>query len=84
MNKKIVIPAALQVCLDDVGWWRGKDDRAIGGPSRTGFLRDHCAADYRAIHAFGEAIGQKIYWHCDLEGNAVRCHPSSLPKIYNP
>jgi hypothetical protein len=61
MESRFVIPNALQVCLDDVGWWCSRDDRAIGGPSRTGFLRDHCATDYKAIHDFGRAIGQKIF-----------------------
>jgi len=61
MSEKLLIPAALQVCLDDVGWWCGRDDRKIGGPSRTGFVRDHCALDYKAIHELGKAIGQKIF-----------------------
>ena len=61
MSEKLLIPAALQVCLDDVGWWCGRDDRKIGGPSRTGFVRDHCALDYRAIHELGKAIDQKIF-----------------------
>lgn len=61
MDSKFVIPNALQVCLDDVGWWCGRDDRAIGGPSRTGFVRDHCALDYSAIHELGRAIGQRIF-----------------------
>ena len=25
----ITVPAALQVYLDDVGWWCGRDDRTI-------------------------------------------------------
>lgn len=61
MKNELLIPEALQFCVDDVGWWCGRDDRAIGGPSRTGFVRDHCAEDYRALEEFGKAIGQKLY-----------------------
>ncbi len=61
MKNELLIPAALQFCVDDVGWWCGRDDRAIGGPSRTGFIRNHCAEDYRALEEFGKAIGQKLY-----------------------
>lgn len=85
----IVIPAALQVCLDDVGWWCGRDDRAIGGPSRSGFIRNHCAADYEAIHQFGQAIGQVIYcafilgeW--DTEGRLSREIPHFAPLNHRP
>ena len=66
MKNEVLIPAALQICIDDVGWWCGRDDRTIGGPSRTGVdragvTRHHCVEDYLALHEFGEAIGQKLY-----------------------
>ncbi|MBQ3083838.1 MAG: hypothetical protein IJC46_00095 [Clostridia bacterium] len=61
MENELLIPAALQFCVDDVGWWCGRDDRAIGGPSRPGFVRNHCAEDYRALEELGKAIRQKLY-----------------------
>ena len=54
------IPRPLQVIMDDVGWFNGKDDREIGGPSRTGIYRYHCLEDYKAIEQFGKNLNQKI------------------------
>ncbi len=60
MDKSIVLPTALQICVDDVGWFTGADDRYLSRPSRTGMTRRHVAADYTAINEIGKAIGQKI------------------------
>lgn len=54
------IPAALQINMDDVGWWCGSDDRKIGGPSRTAMPRPHCVRDYQAIADLGKALNMKI------------------------
>ena len=55
-----IIPNALQIVVDDLGWMNGKDDRENGGPSRTGMPRKHCAEDYAAINELGKTIGMKI------------------------
>ena len=60
MSKKIVIPAAIEICSDDEGWFNGSDDRYEGRPSRTGMTRKHCAEDYIALNETGKAIGMKI------------------------
>lgn len=57
---KLSIPRPLQVIMDDVGWFNGRDDRKIGGPSRTGLNRYHFLEDYMAIEEFGTMLGQKI------------------------
>jgi len=56
----IVIPHSLQIVLDDVGWFCGKDDRKAGGPSRTGISRYHVADDYKAINELGSILDMKI------------------------
>ena len=55
-----IIPRPMQLVIDDLGWFCGKDDRECGGPSRTGMPRRHCAEDIRAINRLGEAINMKI------------------------
>ena len=64
MEQRIVLPVALQVVMDDIGWFNGRDTRCTEGPSRTGFPRKHVAEDYAVIDAIGRAIGQKI--NCPL------------------
>lgn len=53
----LCIPMAIQVVIDDVGWWSGKNDSAQGGPYRTGMPRDHVPADYAAIVELGKRLG---------------------------
>lgn len=60
MNKSIVLPTALQICVDDVGWFIGSDDRYLSRPSRTGLTRRHAPEDYIVLNEIGKAIGQKI------------------------
>jgi len=60
MKSKIILPSAIQICVDDVGWFKGADDRYLSRPSRTGMTRAHYAEDYVAINEVGKAIGQKI------------------------
>lgn len=57
----IVIPRPLQIVVDDLGWFRGTDDRANGGASRTGMCRPHCYKDYVAVNELGKALGQKVF-----------------------
>ena len=55
-----VIPNPMQLVIDDLGWFCGDDDRLSGGASRSGMPRRHCAEDYAAINALGEALQMKI------------------------
>ena len=52
-----VIPMPIQVVIDDVGWWSGKDGSKQQEPYRTGISRDHQPVDYEAIAALGRALG---------------------------
>jgi len=54
------IPAAIQLVMDDIGWFWGGDGREIGEPSRTGMMRRHVLEDYIMINEIGRAINQKI------------------------
>lgn len=58
--ENIVIPAPLQICLDDVGWFNGADDRENGGSARTAMPRRHCAEDYAAIEELGRRLDMRI------------------------
>ena len=59
MNNQILanIPRPIQVVIDDVGWWSGKDGSAQQEPYRTGINRNHCIADYKAIIELGRSLG---------------------------
>ena len=57
---RFIIPNALQIVIDDLGWFNGKDDRENGGPSRTAMPRNHVAEDYVAVNELGKALGMKI------------------------
>ncbi len=59
MNQ-FVIPNALQIVVDDLGWMNSKDDREDKGPSRTAMPRNHRAQDYTAINELGKALGMRI------------------------
>ncbi len=54
------IPAAIQLVIDDIGWFWGRDEREDGLPSRTGIPRRHFLEDYIVINEIGRAINQKI------------------------
>jgi hypothetical protein len=54
--KKACIPLPIQVVIDDVGWWSGRDGHELGEPYRTGIGRDHVAADYQAIADLGKSL----------------------------
>ena len=73
------IPSALQIDMDDMGWFCGKDERKTGGPSRTGVNRRHCALDYLAVNELGRRLNMRINcafvvgeWDSD---NALRAIP---------
>ncbi len=59
LEKKVSadIPLPIQVVLDDVGWWSGKDGSEYQEPYRTGINRNHVPADYQAIVELGKALG---------------------------
>jgi hypothetical protein len=50
------VPMPLQVVIDDVGWWSGKDGHEIGEPYRTGIDRNHTLADYEALIRLGRRL----------------------------
>ena len=52
----IVIPMPLQIVIDDVGWWSGKDGSKNQEPYRTGINRNHVPADYLAIAELGRKL----------------------------
>ncbi|MBR5322211.1 MAG: hypothetical protein IKU48_01520 [Clostridia bacterium] len=60
MKNSIILPSAIQICVDDVGWFTGEDARYAGKPSRTGMVRNHVPEDYIALNEIGKAIGQKL------------------------
>ncbi len=45
----MLIPYALQITMDDVGWFCGVDDREHGGSARAAMPRRRCAKDYVAV-----------------------------------
>lgn len=59
-NFHLSIPMPLQVIVDDVGWWSGKDGSHINQPFRTGMRRDHVSEDYTALAKLGRKLHTKI------------------------
>ncbi len=53
----VCIPRPIQVVIDDVGWWSGRDGSAQQEPFRTGISRHHTIADYNAIIELGRSLG---------------------------
>lgn len=53
---EVFIPMPVQVVIDDVGWWSGKDGSKLQEPYRTGINRNHVPADYQAIVELGKAL----------------------------
>lgn len=60
MKNSVIIPTAMLLCIDDLGWHLGSDQRYIGRPSRTGMPRKHLPEDYETVNAIGKAIDMKI------------------------
>lgn len=64
------VPMALQIVIDDVGWWTAADTSAQGGPFRTAMPRDHVPADYQAIIELGHRLNmrpQAAFVLCDWD-----------------
>ena len=53
---QVFIPMPVQVVIDDVGWWSGKDGSKTQEPYRTGINRNHVPEDYKAIVDLGKAL----------------------------
>lgn len=60
LSKLVILPGALQIVVDDVGWFFGNDDRYKGGPSRSVMPRRHRPDDYAALERLGRALHMKI------------------------
>lgn len=60
MKDSVILPSAMILCVDDLGWHRGADMRYCGQPSRTGMPRKHLPEDYKVINEIGKAINMKI------------------------
>lgn len=56
----VTIPAAVQLVMDDIGWFWGRNEHELGKPYRTGIPRQHNLADYVVINELGKLINQKI------------------------
>jgi hypothetical protein len=78
---QLTIPMPLQVIVDDVGWWSGKDGSHINQPFRTGMSRDHAPEDYTALAQLGKKLHTKIpagFVLCEWDKfNILRELPSS-------
>jgi hypothetical protein len=55
----ICIPLSIQIVIDDVGWWTGKNSSKENGPFRTGIERNHQPLDYEAIAELGKQLGMR-------------------------
>ena len=54
---KLFVPLAIQVVVDDVGWWSGENGTLTSNaPYRTGINRRHVPADYSAIVELGKQL----------------------------
>ncbi|MBA2479338.1 MAG: hypothetical protein H0V44_01650 [Planctomycetes bacterium] len=53
------IPMPVQIVIDDVGWWSGRNGSADNEPYRTGIARDHVPADYTAIADLGRRLNMR-------------------------
>ncbi|MBR5315033.1 MAG: hypothetical protein IKU45_06450 [Clostridia bacterium] len=56
MKDSVIIPSAMILCVDDLGWHSGSDMRHRGQPSRTGMPRKHLPADYIAITSLARLL----------------------------
>ena len=50
MNRRVILPAALILDLDDMMWHDGRDLRHIGQASRSEFPRTHLPEDYTIVN----------------------------------
>lgn len=76
-----IIPMPLQIVIDDVGWWCGRDGSASHEPYRTGIARNHVPADYAAIARLGRELHMRpqaalVLGEWDIS-NTLRSLPSA-------
>ncbi len=75
------VPMAIQVVIDDAGWWSSEDGSARNEPFRSGCVRDHVISDYAAIIELGRRLGmrpQAAMVLCEWDrANILRALPSS-------
>ena len=60
----IILPTAVTVRVDDVGWFEGADERYTNRPARSGLPRRHVPDDFRVLHEIGRGLNTKIL--CNL------------------
>ncbi|MBO7761550.1 MAG: hypothetical protein J6T24_02015, partial [Clostridia bacterium] len=60
----IILPVAVTVRVDDVGWFEGEDGRYGNRPARSGIPRRHVPDDFRVLHEIGKGLNTKIL--CNL------------------
>lgn len=58
--KNVILPVAIELVVDDVGWHNGADERYLNLPARSGLPRFHHPDDVKALNAIGEALNMKI------------------------
>ena len=78
---KFTIPLPFHICVDDVGWFCGRDDRAIGGPSRTAMPRYHVPEDYEVLQMLGDEVGMNISCAFILGEWDMENRLSSIPNL---
>ncbi|WP_236973597.1 hypothetical protein [Membranihabitans maritimus] len=69
-----VLPLPIQVVIDDVGWWSGKDGSRQGEPYRSGIKRNHTPEDYNAIAELGKTLNirpQAAMVLCEWDKNNI-------------
>ena len=62
--QNIILPTAVTVRVDDVGWFEGADERYTNRPARSGLPRRHVPDDFRVLHEIGKGLNTKIL--CNL------------------
>ena len=60
MKNIAILPSAMILCVDDIGWHSGYDKRYVGEPSRTGMPRKHQPEDYMVLEEIGKQIDMRI------------------------
>ena len=62
--QNIILPTAVTVRVDDVGWFEGADERYANRPARSGLPRRHVPDDFRVLNEIGRGLNTKIL--CNL------------------
>ena len=61
MQNEILLPTAVTVRVDDVGWFEGEDGRYGNRPARSGIPRRHVPDDFRVLHEIGNVGDHEIH-----------------------